>query len=62
MLEIGKKIGGNGIYIYDYTSRVEIHGSEGTVYIYMMDVGVVRDEGVHRREREDEMKTGPVSY
>ena len=33
-----------------------------TVYIYMMDVGVVRDEGVHRREREDEMMTGPVSY
>ena len=28
----------------------------------MMDVGVVRDEGVHRREREDEMKKGPVSY
>ena len=33
-----------------------------TVYIYVMDVGVMRDEGVHRREREDEMKTGPVSY
>ena len=33
-----------------------------SIYIYMMDVGVVRDEGVHRREREDEMKTGPVSY
>ena len=28
----------------------------------MMDVGVMRDEGVHRREREDEMKKGPVSY
>ena len=33
-----------------------------SIYIYMMDVGVMRDEGVHRREREDEMKTGPVSY
>ena len=26
-----------------------------TVYIYIIGVCVMRDEGVHRREREDEM-------
>ena len=28
----------------------------------MLMMTLMRDEGVHRREREDEMKRGPVSY
>ena len=34
----------------------------GGIYINMLMMTMMRDEGVHRREREDEMKKGPVSY